>query len=274
MPNFKIFQDIPNQAKIQIYGSGTQPIQTDETGNLSVTGGVAINGTPTVTGSVSINGTPTVTGSVSINGTPTVTGSVSINGTPTITGSVSIDGTPTVTGSVSINGTPTVTGSVSINGTPTVTGSVSINGTPTVTGSVSINGTPTVTGSVSINGTPGVLTTVATTEAIQSDIVSNTTAYTAYPADPGFNVLNIPSWSFGIVNTSGVTSDFAKLQLQLSPDGNTWINDSSTTLGATASNVAAMLWSGRVLKYARIQYGNNTSTSNITLNIYFQGQFS
>ncbi|MEN6568364.1 MAG: DUF6385 domain-containing protein [Veillonellales bacterium] len=212
---------------------------------------------------------------MSITGTPTITGTVSITGTPEITGTVSITGTPTITGTVSITGTPEITGTVSITGTPTITGTVSITGTPTITGTVSITGTPTVTGTVSITGTPNVLTTVATTDVPQIGITSSTTAYTAYPANPGFNVLNIPNWSFGIVNTSAVTTDFANLQLQISPDGFSWFDEGGAiTLGGVATSVANILWSSRVLKYAHLQYSNASSTSNITLNIYFQGQFS
>ncbi|MBP2650800.1 MAG: hypothetical protein H6Q74_1625 [Firmicutes bacterium] len=49
MPNFKIFQDDADQARIKIYGSDNQPIAQDSSGNIliSTTGSSALSVTGT-----------------------------------------------------------------------------------------------------------------------------------------------------------------------------------------------------------------------------------
>ncbi|ADG81819.1 DUF6385 domain-containing protein [Thermincola potens] len=91
MPNFKVFQDNPDQMRIKIFGSNNVAFNTDASGNLSITAsGLAVTGSVNV-GTVSITSTGlAVTGSVNV-------GTVSITSTGlAVTGSVNV-GTVSIT---------------------------------------------------------------------------------------------------------------------------------------------------------------------------------
>ena len=79
MPNFKIFQDVADQARVKIYGNQNLPVAQDAvTGILQIDGNVTIGNTVTVTGTVTVGNTVSVVGDVTVAGTVTVGNTVTV----------------------------------------------------------------------------------------------------------------------------------------------------------------------------------------------------
>jgi len=89
-------------------------------------------------------------------------------------------------------------------------------------------------------------------------------------ADTAYNVLELRTWSFGVVNAAAAAENQALVKLQISPDGNTWKDDTSVV--TINQNVLGTLVTSTFLKYARISYAAVNASSAVTLNIFFQGQ--
>ncbi|RJX19441.1 MAG: hypothetical protein C4570_05260 [Ammonifex sp.] len=253
MPNFKIFQDDADKARIKIYGGQNVAVNTDSTGNLGITStGLAV--TPP-SGGLSI--TPP-TGGLGIT-PPTAGLTITSTGLAVTPPSGGLSITPP-TGGLSI--TPPTAGltitSTGLAVTPP-TGGLSI--TPP-TGGLSI--TPPTSGLL-ITST-GLATALATTDV--SAIRANFTD-TAGSPDTTYNILGVKTWTFGLYNAS-TTNAPATVKLQISPDATNWIDHAgpvTINTGGVDTLVATVF-----LKYARVYYAAVNASSAVTLNIFFQGQ--
>lgn len=244
MPNFKIFQNNPDQARIKIYGSNNVALNTDSSGSLAVT--PPANGLTVTAPASGLSITPP-SGGLSI--TPP-SGGLSI--TPP-SGGLSV--TPPSNGL-------TVTAPAEGLAITPPSGGLSI--TPP-SGGLSI--TPPTNGLLITSTGLKVLQDLATTDV--STVRANITD-TAGTPDTTYNVLNLSSWSFGLVNNSLAADAQATAKLQISPDGSTWIDhDGPVTIN---QNAADTLVATIFLKYARVYYAAVNGASAITLNIFFQGQ--
>lgn len=88
--------------------------------------------------------------------------------------------------------------------------------------------------------------------------------------DHEYSVLNYNEWSLGLTSPITTSGD-VWVQLQISPDGDFWIdNGARVTLSGYSAGV---LVADKFLKYARIYYGAVNSTATVgTLTVYFQAQ--
>ncbi len=288
MANFKIFQDNPDQAKIKIYGGNNAAFNLDSSGNLTITStglaitapanGLAITSTGlaitapanglTVTASASGLSITPPTGGLSITPptaglTITSTGLAITAPTNGLTVTASAEGlaiTPP-TGGLSI--TPPTAGL-----TITSTGlaiTAPANGLTVTAPSSGLSITPptgglliTTSGLIMISGTTDVSTT-------RANIVD-----TAGSGDTTYNVLGVPTWTFGLVNSSLATNAQAIVKLQISPDGTTWLDESGPV--TINQNSLTTLVSSIFLKYARVYYSAVNAASAVTLNVFFQGE--
>jgi len=83
------------------------------------------------------------------------------------------------------------------------------------------------------------------------------------------DVLNLGQWTYAIVNDS-VSPNAAAAYLQMSPDANTWMDDSASV--TIAYNGVKALVANTFLKYSRVYYyALGGTASAVTLNIFFQG---
>jgi len=259
VPNFKIFQDNPDQARIKMFGSNGVALNTDTSGNMTITStGLAVtapaNGL-TVTAPASGLAITPPSGGLSI--TPP-SGGLSI--TPP-SGGLSI--TPP-SGGLSI--TPP-SGGLSI--TPP-SGGLSItsptNGLTVTAPADGLSITP-PTGGLLITSTGlKVVQDLATTDV--SAVRANFTDIAGTP-DTTYTVLNLSSWSFGLINAS-TTNAPTTVKLQISPDASSWI-DHAGPVTLNTNGVDALVAS-IFLKYARVYYAAVDSNSAVTLKIFFQGQ--
>lgn len=92
---------------------------------------------------------------------------------------------------------------------------------------------------------------------------------TAGSGDTTYNVLAIPTWTFGVVNAATAANAQALVTLQISPDGTNWLNEAGPV--TINQNSLTSLVSSVFLKYARVFYSVNAASA-VMLNIYFQGQ--
>ncbi|AFM39662.1 hypothetical protein Desaci_0600 [Desulfosporosinus acidiphilus SJ4] len=253
MANFKIFQDNPDQVKIKIYGSNNTAFNTDSSGNLTITStGLAI--TPPTDG-LSITSTGLAI-TAPANGL-TVTAPASGLAITPPTGGLSI--TPP-TGGLSITSTGLAI-TAPANGL-TVTAPASGLAITPPTGGLSI--TPPVNGILVTS--PGLAIVSATTDV--SATHANITD-TAGSGDTTYNVLDVRTWTFGVVNESLATNAQALVNLQISPDGTNWLTEAGPV--TINQNSLTTLVSSIFLKYARVYYSAVNAASAVTLNIFFQG---
>jgi len=235
LPNFKIFQDDPAQARIRIYGGNDVAFNTDSAGNLTITStGLAI--TPPSNGL-----TITSTGlaiTAPANGLTVTAPAEGLAITPPSNGL-------TIT-STGLAITPPSNGL-----TITSTG---------LAITAPANGL-TVTAPES-----GLITARAVTDvsATRANITN-----TAGTPDETYEVLKYSTWTFGVVNDSLAANAQANVKLQISPDGTTWKDEA----GPVTINQNAMetLVATIFLKYARVYYNAVNAASAVTLRIYFQG---
>jgi len=226
MPNFKIFQDNPDQARIKIFGDQNLALSQDSTGNLGITStGLAI--TPPA------NGLAITSTGLAIT--------APANGLTVTAPAEGLSITPPV-GGLSI--TPPADG-LSITSTGLAI-------TPPA-------------GGLMITST-GLAVQTATTDV--SEVLANITD-TAGSPDTTYNVLNLATWSFGVVNASTTIAP-ATVKLQISPDGTNWL-DNAGPVTLNTGDVTALV-ATLFLKYARIYYAAVNAASAVTLNIFFQGK--
>ncbi|MEW6172552.1 MAG: DUF6385 domain-containing protein [Bacillota bacterium] len=106
---------------------------------------------------------------------------------------------------------------------------------------------------------------VATSDVSATRVFSST----AGGPDTTYNVMEWPTFTFGVVNASTTIAP-ATVKLQISPDATSWIDHAGPTTLNTGDVTA--LVSSIFLKYARVYYAAVDAASTVTLNIFFQSQ--
>ncbi|MEW6448001.1 MAG: DUF6385 domain-containing protein [Bacillota bacterium] len=287
MPNFKVFQDNPDLARIKIYGSQNVALYTDSSGNVAVTapaeglsitppsGGLSItppaNGLTVTAPAEGLSITPPA-GGLSI--TPP-TGGLSIT-PPTAGLAITSTGLAITPPSGGLSITPPSGG---LNITPPANGltvtapAEGLSITPPA-GGLSI--TP-PTGGLSITPPAGGLLITSTGLAVEqtlattdvSAVIADNASPAGGPADT-YNVLSLSQWSLAVVNNS-TENGRATVKLQVSPDAVAW-NDDSPVVTLNQGDLTTLV-ANVFLKYARVYYAAiDGPTSAVTLNIYLQGQ--
>ena len=236
MPNFKIFQDNPNDALIKIYGTDisgvTQAILTTDTGAMSIAGTVGVSGNVGVSGTVGVSGSVAVSGPVEISGTVGVSGNVGVSGTVGVSGSVA------------------------------VSGPVEISGTVGVSGDVGVSGTVAISGHTIVDSGP-----------ITSIINSGQTGESGAVSEGSYDIMSYSSWTLA-VKYSGASGDQVTVELQTSALSGTaatdadYVTDSTKTFASGSWNFYT---AGITPRYARLYY-IDTATSSGALLSYFQAQ--
>ncbi|AET66040.1 hypothetical protein Desor_0326 [Desulfosporosinus orientis DSM 765] len=254
MANFKIFQDNPDQAKVKIFGGNNQALNTDSSGNLTITStGLAI--------------TPPADG-LAI----TSTGLAITAPTNGLTVTASADGlsiTPP-TGGLAI--TPPADGLAITSTGLAITAPT--NGLTVTASADGLSITPPTGGLAITPPTDGLLITSAGLSIISGTTdVSATLANitdTAGSGDEAYNVLGVATWTFGVVNASLDANAQALVTMQISPDGENWLDEAGPV--TIDQNSLTTLVSSIFLKYARIYYSAVNAASAVTLNVFFQGE--
>ncbi|WP_407311336.1 DUF6385 domain-containing protein [Desulfosporosinus sp. SB140] len=271
MPNYKIFQDTPEQARVQIFGSSTNtPLNTDSSGNLTITStGLAVtapaNGLTVTASADGLAITPPTNGLTITSTGLAVTAPA--NGLTVTASANGLSITPPTNGL-----TITSTGLAVTAPANGLTVTASANGlsiTPPTNGL-----TITSTGLAVTAPADGLLITSSglaisrgTTDV--SATRANITDTTGSP-DTTYDVIGVQTWTFGVVNASTVADAQALVYLQISPDSTTWTNETGPV--TINQNGLATLVSSVFLKYARIYYSAVNGASAVTLNIFFQGE--
>jgi hypothetical protein len=235
MPNFKIIQDVADQARVKVFGAQDVALATDAGGNLAIT--PPANGLTVTAPASGLSITPP-TGGLSVT--------APANGL-------------TVTAPASGLSITPPTGGLSIT--------APANGLTVTAPASGLSITPPTNGILVTSTGLAVVSALATTDV--SEIRANITDTDGTP-DTTFNVLAIKDWSFGLVNNSLDANAQATAQLQLSPDDTTWFNNGAVV--TLNQNTASALVPSIFLKYARVYYAAVNAASAVTLNIFFQGQ--
>ncbi|MBC2723283.1 DUF6385 domain-containing protein [Desulfosporosinus sp.] len=270
MANFKIFQDNPDQAKVKIFGSNNTALNTDASGNLTITStglaitspldGLAITSTGLAI-TAPTNGLTITAAAEGLAITPP-TGGLAI--TPPTDGLAITSTGLAITAPT--NGLTVTAPAEGLAITPP-TGGLSI--TPPTDGL-----TITSTGLAITAPTGGLLITSAGLPIISATTdVSATLANitdTAGSGDTTYTVLGIETWTFGVVNESLAENAQALVTMQISPDGTHWLDEAGPV--TINQNSLTTLVSSIFLKYARVYYSAVNAASAVTLNIFFQGE--
>jgi hypothetical protein len=288
MPNFKIFQDEPDQVRVKIFGGNNVAFNTDTSGNLAITStGLAItppaNGLSITSTGLAItapaNGLTVTAPAEGLAITPP-TGGLSI--TPPANG-LSITSTGlaitapanglTVTAPAEGLAITPPTGGLSI--TPPTNGlSITSTGLAITAPANGLTVTAPASGLAITPPANGILiTTTGLAVATGTTDVSATRANiidTAGTPDETYTVLGLKTWTFGVVNASTAANAQALVKLQISPDGTTWQDEVGPV--TINQNGLSTFVANVFLKYARIYYSAVNAASAVTLNIFFQGQ--
>ncbi|KLU62988.1 hypothetical protein CEB3_c06510 [Peptococcaceae bacterium CEB3] len=281
MPNFKIFQDVPDQARIKIFAGNDVAVNADTAGNLGITStGLAVtapvNGLTVTAPASGLSVTPP-SGGLSV--TPP-TGGLAI--TPPTNG-LSITSTGlavtapanglTVTAPASGLSITPPTGGLAItpptNGLSITSTGLAVtapaNGLMVTAPASGLSITPPASG---LLVTGSLVSTVATTDvsATRANIVD-----TGGTPDTTYDVLGVRTWTFGVVNNSTAANAQAHVKLQISPDAAAWQDDPTGTVTISQNGLATFV-SSIFLKYARLYYSAVNAASAVTLNIFYQGQ--
>ena len=289
MPNRIVFNNQPENLKIQLYGADpTTPVEISPDGSIPVcipdNTFIQISGVP----SIAIDQPIEITGligltagaAVSISGVPTVLigNALELSGIPTVTlaDAVAVTGALDLAAgaAVSISGVPTVSlaGAVSISGVPTVSlaGAVSITGVPAVTipGGIVFAGTPTV-----VIGGRGFTSILLAATTVSSAVFLTTIATTA------IDVSRFSDYSYAIRVEPNVTNVGAPLiiQPQVAPINNPAYFANSGTAESVPVNTISniVLTDNQFLQYSRLAFtrAGGGGTGIIGLTIFFQGQY-
>jgi len=270
MANFKIFQDNPDQAKVKIFGGNNQALNTDASGNLTITStGLAI--TSPIDGLAITSTGLAITAPT--NGLTVTAAAEGLAITPP-TGGLAItpptDGLAITSTGLAItaptNGLTVTAAAEGLAITPP-TGGLAI--TPPTDG-LAI----TSTGLAITAPTGGLLITSAGLPIISATTdVSATLANitdTAGSGDTTYTVLGMETWTFGVVNESLDANAQALVTMQISPDGTHWLDEAGPV--TINQNSLSTLVSSIFLKYARVYYSAVNAASAVTLNVFFQGE--
>ncbi|RKO65546.1 hypothetical protein D7024_00230 [Desulfofundulus salinus] len=289
MPNYKIFQDNPDQARIKIFGSQNVALNTDSTGNLSITStGLAVtapaNGLLVTAPATGLSITPpaggltiTSTGlavTAPANGLLVTAPATGLSITPPA-GGLTITSTGLAV-TAPANGLLVTAPATGLSITPPAGGlTITSTGLAVTAPANGLLVTAPDTG-LSITPPAGGLTITSTGLAVLSNLVTTDVSATranvtdtAGSPDTSYTVLNLRTWTFGVVNASTTIAP-ATVKLQISPDGSSWIDEAGPVTLNTGD--VTTLVSAIFLKYARIYYAAVDSNSAVTLNIFFQGQ--
>ncbi|EAX46951.1 conserved hypothetical protein [Thermosinus carboxydivorans Nor1] len=227
MPNFKIIQDIADQARVKVYGSQNLPLKTDVEGSLAITGpasGLLVT--------------------APAQGLLVTAPAEGLN----------------VTGPV--GGLLVTAPSKGLMVTAPAEG-LSITGPA---GGLLV--TAPANGLLVTSTGLSVVPTVATTDV--SVEITGLTDTAGWPTDT-YNVIGLRQFSFGIVNrATSAENAQATVKLQISPDGSTWVDNSSVV--TLNQNSATALVASIFLKYARVYYAAVNAASTVDLSIFLQGQ--
>lgn len=236
MANFKIFQENPDQARVKIFGNNNAALNTDSSGNLTITStGLAITAPE--------NGLSITSTGLAITA-PT-------NGLTVTASAEGLAITPPT------NGLAITSTGLAITA-PT-------NGLTVTAPAEGLAITPPTNG-ILITST-GLAIAAGTTDvsAVRANITD-----TAGSADSTYEVLGVRTWTIGVVNNSLAANAQALATLQISPDGTNWIDEAGPV--TINQNSLTSLVSSVFLKYARVFYSAVNAASAVTLNIYLQGQ--
>ena len=263
MPNFKIIQDVPDQARIKIFGSENAPLLTTNGGYLSVTApvdGFSITGP--VNGLVVTAPASGLSVTAPVNGLTVTASADGFSVTGPVNGLIVTAPASGLSVTAPVNG---LTVTASADGF-SVTGPV--NGLIVTAPASGLSVTP-PTGGLLITSTGlSVISSIATT-----DVTEAKTGITDIAGSPSntYQVLGMTEYSFGLVNQSTSAANAqATVKLQISPDGVAWFDNSAVvTLNQSASNA---LVSSIFLKYARVYYAAVNAASSVDLTIFLQGQ--
>ena len=245
MANFKIFQDNPDQAKVKIFGGNNAALNTDSSGNLTITStGLAI--TPPIDGLAITSTGLAITAPT--NGLTITAAAEGLAITPP-TGGLAI--TPPTDGLAITSTGLAITA-------PT-------NGLTITAAAEGLAITP-PTGGLLITSA-GLAMISATTDV--SSTLANITD-TAGSGDTAYTVLGVETWTFGVVNESLAANAQAVVKMQISPDGTNWLDEAGPV--TINQNGLTALVSSIFLKYARVYYSAVNAASAVTLNVFFQGE--
>ncbi len=283
MPNFKIIQDVADQARIKIYGSENAALITENGGYLSVTapvGGFSItapvNGLLVTASAEGLSVTGPANGLIVTAPASGLSVTAPVNGLLVTASAEGLSVTGPANGLIVTAPASGLSVTAPVNGL-LVTASVEglsvtgpANGLIVTAPSSGLSVTPPTGGLLITSDGLAVVSTLSTT-----DVTEAKTSLIDIAGSPSetYTVLGVATYSFGLVNEA--TSDpnaQAIVQLQLSPDGEVWFSDSSAV--TLSPNTATGLVSGIFLKYARVYYAAVNAASAVDLTIFFQGQSS
>ncbi|WP_378953202.1 DUF6385 domain-containing protein [Pelosinus sp. sgz500959] len=283
MPNFKIIQDVPDQARIKIFGAENAALITTNGGYLSVTaptGGLSItaptNGLLVTASDFGLSVTGPVNGLVVTAPASGLSVTAPTNGLLVTASDFGLSVTGPVNGLVVTAPASGLSVTAPTNGLLVTASDFGLSVTGPVNGLVvtapvsGLSVTP-PTGGLLITSTGlSVVSALATTDVTEAKTGITNTVGT--PSNT-YQVLGFAEYSFGLVNESTSATDAqATAKLQISPDGVVWFDNSAvTTLDRGTSNA---LVSSIFLKYARVYYAAVDAASTVDLTIFFQGQTS
>ncbi|GAB6152842.1 hypothetical protein JCM17380_15920 [Desulfosporosinus burensis] len=270
MANFKIFQDNPDQAKVKIFGGNNAALNTDSSGNLTITStGLAITA-PTNGLAITSTGLAITAPTNGLAITSTGLAITAPTNGLTVTAPASGLAITPPTGGLAI--TPPTNGL-----TITSTGlaiTAPTNGLTVTAPASGLAITPPTGGLAITPPTGGLLITSAGLAMISATTdVSATLANitdTAGSGDTTYTVLGVETWTFGVVNASLAANAQALVTMQISPDGTNWLNEAGPV--TINQNALTTLVSSIFLKYARVYYSAVNAASAVTLNVFFQGE--
>ncbi len=261
MANFKIFQDNPDQAKVKIFGSSNAALNTDSSGNLTITStGLAI--TAPIDG-LAITSTGLAITAPTNGLAITSTGlaiTAPINGLTVTAAAEGLAITPP-TGGLAI--TPPTNGLTITSTGLSITAPT--NGLTVTAAAEGLAITP-PTGGLLI--TSAGLSIISATTDVSATLANITD--TAGSGDTTYTVLGVREWTFGVVNSSLDANAQALVKMQISPNGTNWIDEAGPV--TINQNSLTTLVTSIFLKYARVYYSAVNAASAVTLNVFFQGE--
>ncbi len=301
MPNFKIIQDVADQARVKIFGSQNIAINTDGAGNLAITppvSGLLVTVADTglsVTGP--INGLIVTAPASGLSVTGPLNGLIvtapasglsitgPANGLIVTAPASGLSVTPPVDGfaiTAPANGLLVTAPESGLSVTGPANGLIvtapasglsvtgPANGLVVTAPAAGLSVTPPTGGLLITSAGLSVVSALATTDVTEAK--TGIVDIAGSPSNP-YVVLGVAQYSFGLVNQSTSEPNAqAAAKLQVSPDAINWFDNSSVVTLSPGS--ADCLVASVFLKYARVYYSAVNAASSVDLTIFFQGQTS
>jgi hypothetical protein len=290
LPNFKIIQDMPDQARIKIYGTNDVAINTDTLGNLAITtlgNALAIT---TLGNAMSITTSGNALAITTLGNAMSITTSGNALAITTLGNALAIT---TLGNAMSITTSGNALAITTLGDALAITtlgNAMSITTSGNALAITTLGNALAITTlgnamSITTSGNALAITTLGNPMSITvaspipvtgslaiSDVTYPTGTFSGAGAaliTPNQDVLGMSKWSWIAYNTSTETDASAIVKMQGSPDNVRWLDNSSVvTLGQYG--ITCMVPS-YFLKYSRVYYSAAGST-NTSLNVYFQGQ--